>query len=179
VNAAGTRSTTILDVRHGGQVAMAGDGQVTLAETVVKRQARKIRRLYKDRVLVGFAGSAADSLALVERFEAKLEQFQGNVQKAAIELAREWRTDRVLRRLESVLVVADRENLLLVTGTGDVIVPDDGVLGIGSGGPYAAAAAKALVKHSTLSAEEVAREALLIAAELCVFTNDQLTVEVL
>jgi ATP-dependent HslUV protease subunit HslV len=158
---------------------MAGDGQVTLAETVVKRQARKIRRLYKDRVLVGFAGSAADSLALVERFEAKLEQFQGNVQKAAIELAREWRTDRVLRRLESVLVVADRENLLLVTGTGDVIVPDDGVLGIGSGGPYAAAAAKALVKHSTLSAEEVAREALLIAAELCVFTNDQLTVEVL
>jgi ATP-dependent HslUV protease subunit HslV len=158
---------------------MAGDGQVTLAETVVKRQARKIRRLYKDRVLVGFAGSAADSLALVERFEARLEQFQGNVQKAAIELAREWRTDRVLRRLESVLVVADRENLLLVTGTGDVIVPDDGVLGIGSGGPYAAAAAKALVKHSTLSAEEVAREALLIAAELCVFTNDQLTVEVL
>jgi ATP-dependent HslUV protease subunit HslV len=158
---------------------MAGDGQVTLAETVVKRQARKIRRLYKDQVLVGFAGSAADSLALVERFEAKLEQFQGNVQKAAIELAREWRTDRVLRRLESVLVVADRENLLLVTGTGDVIVPDDGVLGIGSGGPYAAAAAKALVKHSTLNAEEVAREALLIAAELCVFTNDQLTVEVL
>jgi ATP-dependent HslUV protease subunit HslV len=158
---------------------MAGDGQVTLAETVVKRQARKIRRLYQDRVLVGFAGSAADSLALVERFEAKLEQFQGNVQKAAIELAREWRTDRVLRRLESVLVVADRENLLLLTGTGDVIVPDDGVVGIGSGGPYAAAAAKALVKHSGLSAEEVAREALLIAAQLCVYTNDQLTVEVL
>ena len=158
---------------------MAGDGQVTLAETVVKRQARKIRRLYKDQVLVGFAGSAADSLALVERFEAKLEQFQGSVQKAAIELAREWRTDRVLRRLESVLVVADRENLLLLTGTGDVIVPDDGVVGIGSGGPYAAAAAKALVKHSGLSAEEVAREALLIAAQLCVYTNDQLTVEVL
>jgi len=158
---------------------MAGDGQVTLAETVVKRQARKIRRLYQDRVLVGFAGSAADSLALVERFEAKLEQFQGNVQKAAIELAREWRTDRALRRLESVLVVADRENLLLLTGTGDVIVPDDGVVGIGSGGPYAAAAAKALVKHSGLSAEEVAREALLIAAQLCVYTNDQLTVEVL
>lgn len=158
---------------------MAGDGQVTLAETVVKRQARKIRRLYQDRVLVGFAGSAADSLALVEHFEAKLEQFQGNVQKAAIELAREWRTDRALRRLESVLVVADRENLLLLTGTGDVIVPDDGVVGIGSGGPYAAAAAKALVKHSGLSAEEVAREALLIAAQLCVYTNDQLTVEVL
>jgi ATP-dependent HslUV protease subunit HslV len=174
-----TRSTTILAVRHRGQVAMAGDGQVTLAETVVKRQARKVRRLYKDQVLVGFAGSAADSLALVERFEAKLEQFQGNVQKAAIELARDWRTDRALRRLESVLVVADRENLLLVTGTGDVIVPDDGVVGVGSGGPYAAAAAKALIKHSGLSAEEVAREALGIAAQLCVYTNDQLTVEVL
>jgi ATP-dependent HslUV protease subunit HslV len=179
VTRAGTRSTTILAVRHGGQVAMAGDGQVTLSDTVVKRQARKIRRLYKDRVLVGFAGSAADSLALVERFEAKLDQFQGAVQKAAIELAREWRTDRALRRLESVLVVADQENLLLVTGTGDVIVPDDGVVGVGSGGPYAAAAAKALIKHSGLSAEEVAREALLIAAQLCVYTNDQLTVEVL
>lgn len=174
-----TRSTTILAVQHRGEVAVGGDGQVTLSDTVVKHRARKIRRLYKDRVLVGFAGSAADSLALVERFEAKLNEFQGNVPKAAIELAREWRTDRVLRRLESVLVVADREHLLLVTGTGDVISPDDGVVGIGSGGAYAAAAAKALVKHSQLSAEEIVREALDIAAGLCVYTNDQITVEVL
>ena len=173
------RSTTILAVHHQGQVAMAGDGQVTLSDTVVKHRAQKIRRLYKDRVLVGFAGSAADSLALVERFEAKLNEFQGNVPKAAIELARDWRTDRMLRRLESVLVVADREHLLLVTGTGDVISPDDGVVGIGSGGAYAAAAAKALVSHSQLAAEEIAREALTIAAHICVYTNEQITVEVL
>ncbi len=174
-----SRSTTIVAVHHQGQVAMAGDGQVTLSNTVVKHQARKIRRLYKDRVLVGFAGSAADSLALVERFEAKLNEFQGNVPKAAIELARDWRTDRMLRRLESVLVVADREHLLLVTGAGDVISPDDGVVGIGSGGAYAAAAAKALVKHGQLTAEEIAREALTIAAQICVYTNEQITVEVL
>jgi len=174
-----SRSTTIVAVQHQGQVAMAGDGQVTLSNTVVKHQARKIRRLYKDRVLVGFAGSAADSLALVERFEAKLNEFQGNVPKAAIELARDWRTDRILRRLESMLVVADQEHLLLVTGTGDVISPDDGVVGIGSGGPYAAAAAKALVKHGQLTAGEIVREALTIAAQLCVYTNEQITVEVL
>lgn len=152
---------------------------MTLSDTVVKHQARKVRRLYQDRVLVGFAGSAADSLALVERFEARLSEFQGNVPKAAIELAREWRTDRMLRRLESVLVVADREHLLLVTGTGDVISPDDGVVGVGSGGAYAAAAAKALLRHSQLTAEEIVREALGIAAGLCVYTNDQITVEVL
>ena len=174
-----SRSTTIVAVQHQGQVAMAGDGQVTLSNTVVKHQARKIRRLYKDRVLVGFAGSAADSLDLVERFEAKLNEFQGNVPKAAIELARDWRTDRILRRLESMLVVADQEHLLLVTGTGDVISPDDGVVGIGSGGPYAAAAAKALVKHGQLTAGEIVREALTIAAQLCVYTNEQITVEVL
>jgi len=174
-----TRSTTILAVRRGDRVAMAGDGQVTISETVVKQQARKLRRLYKDQVLVGFAGGAADSLALVERFEAKLDEFQGNVPKAAIELAREWRSDRVLRRLESMLVVADREHLLVVTGTGDVIAPDDGVVGIGSGGAYAAAAAKALVSHTELPAAQIAEVALKIAAQLCVYTNDQITVEVL
>jgi len=172
-------ATTILAVRHRGQIAMAGDGQVTLSDTVVKHQAHKLRRLYKDQVLVGFAGSAADSLALVERFEAKLNEFQGNVPKAAIELARDWRTDRMLRRLESMLVVADRENLLLVTGSGDVIAPDDGVVGVGSGGTCAAAAAKALIHHSNLSAKEIVEAALGIAAQLCVYTNDQITVELL
>ena len=174
-----TRSTTIVAVRRGGEVAVAGDGQVTVSDSVVKHQAHKLRRLYKDQVLVGFAGAAADSLALVERFEAKLQENQGNVPKAAIELARDWRTDRMLRRLESMLVVADRENLLLVTGTGDVIAPDDGCLAIGSGGPYAAAAAKALMRHTELSAREIAEAALTIAAELCVYTNDQITMEVL
>jgi len=174
-----THSTTILAVDHQGRVAMAGDGQVTVSDTIVKHRAQKLRRLYKDRVLVGFAGAAADSLALVERFEGKLNEYQGNVPKAAIELARDWRTDRILRRLESMLVVADRENLLLVSGNGDVITPDDGVVAIGSGGAYAAAAAKALIKHADMAAEEVVRAAMAVAAGLCVYTNEQITVEVL
>jgi len=171
------RSTTILAVRHKGVVAMGGDGQVTLGETAVKHTAKKIRRLHEGKVLVGFAGSTADSLALVERFEGKLKDFQGSVPRAATELAKEWRTDRVLRRLESLLAVADRENLLLISGGGDVIAPDDGVVGIGSGGAAATAAARALVRHSDLEAPQIVEEALKIAAEICVFTNDRIYVE--
>ncbi len=171
------RSTTILAVSHKGVVAMGGDGQVTLGETAVKHTAKKIRRLHEGKVLVGFAGSTADSLALVERFEGKLKDFQGSVPRAATELAKEWRTDRVLRRLESLLAVADRENLLLISGGGDVIAPDDGVVGIGSGGAAATAAARALVRHSDLEAPQIVEEALKIAAEICVFTNDRIYVE--
>ena len=171
------RSTTILAVRHKGVVAMGGDGQVTLGETAVKHTAKKIRRLHEGKVLVGFAGSTADSLALVERFEGKLKDFQGSVPRAATELAKEWRTDRVLRRLESLLAVADEENLLLISGGGDVIAPDDGVVGIGSGGAAATAAARALVRHSHLDAPQIVEQALKIAAEICVFTNDRIYVE--
>jgi len=171
------RSTTILAVRHKGVVAMGGDGQVTLGETAVKHTAKKIRRLHEGKVLVGFAGSTADSLALVERFEGKLKDFQGSVPRAATELAKEWRTDRVLRRLESLLAVADEENLLLISGGGDVIAPDDGVVGIGSGGAAATAAARALVRHSDLDAPQIVEQALKIAAEICVFTNDRIYVE--
>ena len=171
------RSTTILAVRHKGVVAMGGDGQVTLGETAVKHTAKKIRRLHEGKVLVGFAGSTADSLALVERFEGKLKDFQGSVPRAATELAKEWRTDRVLRRLESLLAVADEENLLLISGGGDVIAPDDGVVGIGSGGAAATAAARALVRHSDLDAPQIVEKALKIAAEICVFTNDRIYVE--
>jgi len=171
------RSTTILAVRHKGVVAMGGDGQVTLGETAVKHTAKKIRRLHDGKVLVGFAGSTADSLALVERFEGKLKDFQGSVPRAATELAKEWRTDRVLRRLESLLAVADEENLLLISGGGDVIAPDDGVVGIGSGGAAATAAARALVRHSHLDAPQIVEQALKIAAEICVFTNDHIYVE--
>ncbi len=171
------RSTTILAVRHKGVVAMGGDGQVTLGETAVKHTARKIRRLHDGKVLVGFAGSTADSLALVERFEGKLKDFQGSVPRAATELAKEWRTDRVLRRLESLLAVADKDNLLLISGGGDVIAPDDGVIGIGSGGAAATAAARALVRHSDLEAPRIVEEALKIAAEICVYTNDNIFIE--
>jgi ATP-dependent HslUV protease subunit HslV len=170
-------STTILSVRHAGRVAIGGDGQVTLNNTVVKHQARKIRRLYNDQVAVGFAGSTADAFALLERFEAKLKDFQGNVPRAATELAKEWRTDRVLRRLESLLVVVDKQHSLLISGGGDVIVPDDGVIGIGSGGPLAVAAARALVAHSSLDAPTIVETALRITAGLCVYTNDQIYVE--
>jgi len=172
-----TRSTTILTVRHNGQVAIGGDGQVTLNETVVKQKARKIRRLYDDKVAVGFAGSTADAFALLERFEAKLKDFQGNVPRAATELAKEWRTDRVLRRLESLLAVVDRDHSLLLSGLGDVIVPDDGIIGIGSGGAVATAAARALVGHSALDAKAIVEEALKIAADICVFTNHEIYVE--
>ena len=172
-----TRSTTILSVRHQGRVAIGGDGQVTLGDTVVKHQAKKIRRLYDDKVAVGFAGSTADAFSLLERFEVKLKDFQGNVPRAATELAKEWRTDRVLRRLESLLAVVDKQHSLLISGSGDVIVPDDGIIGIGSGGAIATAAARALVAHSDLDAPAIVREALRIAADLCVYTNDQIHVE--
>lgn len=171
------RGTTILAVRHRGQAAMGGDGQVTLGAVVLKSDARKIRRLYQGQVLVGFAGSAADGLALLERFEAKLQDHQGSVPRAAVELAKEWRTDRVLRRLDAMLVAMDRESLLLISGTGEVLQPEDNVIGIGSGGAYAVAAARALVRHSGLSAAEIVRTALEIAADLCIYTNRQIVVE--
>lgn len=171
--------TTILAVRHGGHTAVAGDGQVSFGETIVKRGARKIRRLHGGQVLAGFAGSAADSLALFARFESKLEEHRGSLERAAVELAREWRTDRMLRRLEAFLLVADRDATFLLSGSGDVIAPDDGLLAVGSGGAYALAAARALVAHSTLEAGELAKEALRIAASICVYTNDAILVETL
>jgi ATP-dependent HslUV protease subunit HslV len=171
------RGTTILAVRHQGHVVMAGDGQVSLGDRIMKHKARKVRRMTGDRVLAGFAGSAADAFALFARFEAKLEEFSGNLPRAAVELAKDWRTDRALRRLEAVMAVADREQSLILSGTGDIIEPDDGIIGIGSGGGYAAAAARALVGHSTLSARQIAGEAMRIAASLCVYTNEQVTIE--
>lgn len=156
---------------------MGGDGLVTLGETIVKQRASKIRKLADSKVLVGFAGASADAFALMERFEGMLKKYQNNVPRAAVELAKEWRTDRVLRRLESLLVVADKDNLLLISGSGDVIEPDDGVIGIGSGGQYAAAIAKALIKHSSLSAKEIVNEALQIASEVCVYTNNKIQIE--
>lgn len=173
------RSTTILTVRRQDQVALGGDGQVTLGNSVVKADATKIRRLLGGDVLVGFAGGAADAFALLERFETKLKDHPGNVPRAATELAKEWRTDRVLRRLEALMAVVDREHTLLVSGTGDVIQPTDGILGIGSGGNYAVAAAQALVQHTSLSAEQVVREALLIAGQIDIYTNQNIGVEVL
>src|SRR5215510_9028107 len=171
------RSTTILSVRHRGRVVMAGDGQVTVGQTIMKRNARKIRRLYQDRVLAGFAGAGADALTLCERSEAKLGQVNGNLRRAAVELAKDWRTDRLLRRLEALLVVADRESSLVVSGTGDVIEPEDGLCAIGSGGNFALAAARALVRHSPLDARGVVENSLRIAAGICVYTNDQLVIE--
>ena len=173
-------ATTILSVRRGGEVAVGGDGQVTMGETVVKADARKIRRLgEKGEVLCGFAGGAADAFALMERFEAKLKDSSGNIRKAAVDLAKAWRMDRALRRLESLLVVAGAEASLIITGSGDVIEPADGLIGIGSGGAYARSAAAALLKHTDLPAAEVVREALKIAAEVCIYTNDRIHVEVL
>ena len=171
------RSTTILAVRHQGRVAMAGDGQVSLGDRIMKHTARKVRRMAGDQVLAGFAGSAADAFALFARFEAKLEEYSGNLPRAAVEMAKDWRTDRVLRRLEAIMAVADREHSLILSGTGDIIEPDDGIIGNGSGGGYAAAAARALVAHSTLSAQQIAGEAMRIAASLCVYTNEQVTIE--
>jgi ATP-dependent HslUV protease subunit HslV len=172
-----TRSTTIICVRKDGKVAMAGDGQVTLGDTVIKHGARKIRRLYQDRILAAFAGSSADSFALFSRFESKLEQYHGNLSRAAVELARDWRTDKSLRHLEAVMIVADEKLTFLISGTGDLIEPDDGLLGIGSGGAYALAAARALTGFSNLGAREIAEEALKIAAGICIYTNTSLTVE--
>lgn len=172
-----TRSTTILTVRREGQVAMGGDGQVTMGNTVVKADAVKIRRLVDDRVLVGFAGAAADAFALMERFEAKLKDHPANLPRAATELAKEWRTDRALRRLDALMAVANADHTLLVSGTGDVIQPSDGILGIGSGGNYALAAARALAKHTELGAAEIVRRSLEIAGEICVFSNNNLVIE--
>jgi ATP-dependent HslUV protease subunit HslV len=172
------RSTTILAVRHRGQVAIGGDGQVTLGAVVMKGDAHKIRRLQGGKVVVGFAGAAADSFALLERFEAKLKDYQGSVPRAATELAKDWRMDRMLRRLEAMMIAVDKEHLLLVSGTGDVIQPTDGVAAIGSGGAYALAAARALMSHSQLGAKEIVTTALGIAADLCIYTNRNIEVEV-
>ncbi|MDK2926227.1 MAG: ATP-dependent HslUV protease, peptidase subunit HslV [Bacillota bacterium] len=170
--------TTIVAVRRGGHVAMAGDGQVTFGNnTIMKQGARKVRRLHGGSVVAGFAGSVADAMTLFEKFETKLEEYHGNLQRAAVELAKEWRLDRMLRRLEALLIVADSERLLIISGSGEVIEPDDEVAAVGSGGPYALAAARALLRHTQLSAREVAEEALRIAAGICVYTNDQITVE--
>ena len=172
------RSTTILTVRHKNAVVMAGDGQVSVGQTVMKRGARKVRRLYNDRVLTGFAGSTADALTLYDKFEAKLQEFNGSLRRAAVELAKDWRTDRMLRRLEAMLVVADAESSLLISGSGDVIEPDDGVLAIGSGGNYALAAARALTRNAPeLTARQIAEAAMRVAAEICVYTNEQFVFE--
>ena len=171
------RSTTVLSVRHKGCVVMAGDGQVTFGDTVVKQGARKIRRLYNDQILAGFAGSAADSFALFSRFESKLEQYRGNLERSAVELAKDWRTDRFLRRLEAMLIVLDREATFLLSGNGDLIEPDDGVIAIGSGGAYALAAAKALARHTELDAKAIAEHAMGIAASICIYTNGNVTIE--
>lgn len=170
-------ATTILAVRHRDHAVLAGDGQVTLGNTVVKQRARKIRRLYNETILAGFAGSAADSFALFARFEAKLEQYRGNLERSAVELARDWRTDRILRRLEAMLIVLDRKSTFLLSGTGDLIEPDEGIVGIGSGGSFAQAAALGLARHSELGARAIAEEAMKIAAGLCIYTNGHLTVE--
>ena len=170
-------ATTILAVRHQDRTVLAGDGQVTLGNTVVKQGGRKIRRLYNESILAGFAGSAADSFALFARFESKLEQYRGNLERSAVELARDWRTDRLLRRLEAMMIVADRKSTFLLSGTGDLIEPDDGIVAVGSGGPFAMAAARALARHSSLSARQIAEEAMTIAADICIYTNSHLTIE--
>jgi ATP-dependent HslUV protease subunit HslV len=171
------RHTTILGLRVGNKAAIGGDGQVTVGETVMKQNARKVRKLFKGEVLVGFAGGAADALTLFEKFESKLDEFKGNVERAVVELAKDWRTDKILRRLEAQLAVVSPEYTFLVSGTGDIIEPDDGIVAIGSGGPYALAACRALMKHSKLEPRELVRESLGIAASICVFTNDNIVIE--
>ena len=171
------RSTTILSVRHKGRVVVAGDGQVSLGNTVIKHNARKVRRLYEDQVVCGFAGATADAFSLFDRLESRLEQYNGNLMRAAVELTKEWRTDRMLRRLEAMLIAVDKERSLLISGTGDVIEPDTGVLAIGSGGPYAHAAALALVTKSDLEAEEICRTAMEIAGSICIYTNQHILME--
>jgi ATP-dependent HslUV protease subunit HslV len=171
--------TTILSVRRGRRVALGGDGQVTLGNVVIKASARKVRRLHHDRILAGFAGGTADAFTLFERFEAKLEKHQGNLMRSAVELAKDWRTDRILRRLEAMLAVADRETSLIITGSGDVLEPEYGLVAIGSGGPFAHAAARALLENSNMPPEEIIRKALAIAGDLCIYTNQQHVIEVL
>jgi len=171
------RSTTVLCVRRNGSVVMAGDGQVTLGEAVIKHTAKKIRRLYQDKILAGFAGSTADAFSLFSRFEGKLEQYHGNVGRAAVELAKDWRTDKFLRHLEALLLVSDKEQTFLLSGQGDVIEPDGGIAAIGSGGPYAQSAAQALAEHTQLTARQIAEEAMKIAGKMCIYTNDKVTIE--
>ena len=171
------KGTTILVVRRGSQVVVAGDGQVTMGDTVLKHQARKVRRLFQGKVIAGFAGTTGDAFTLFERFEAKLEQYGGNLRRAAVELAKDWRTDRMLRRLEALLAAVDQDNSLVISGNGDVIEPDDGLLAIGSGGPQALAAARALARHTDLSARQIAEAAMAITAEICVYTNDHFVFE--
>jgi ATP-dependent HslUV protease subunit HslV len=171
------RSTTVLCVRRNGSVVLAGDGQVTLGEGIIKHTAKKIRRLYQDKILAGFAGSTADAFSLFSRFEAKLEQYHGNIGRGAVELAKDWRTDKFLRHLEALLLVADKEQTFLLSGQGDVIEPDGGIAAIGSGGPYAQAAALALAEHTQLSARQIAEEAMKIAGKMCIYTNDKVTIE--
>lgn len=170
-------ATTIICVRHKGEMAMAGDGQVSMGQTILKQTAKKIRKLNKDKVLAGFAGATSDAFALFARFEIKLEEYRGNLSRAAIELAKDWRLDKALRRLEALMIVADKESSFLISGTGDVVEPDDGIIAIGSGGPFALAAARALISHTELSAKEIAMEAMRISAGICVYTNDQVMVE--
>jgi len=170
-------ATTVICVRRDGEVAMAGDGQVTVGNTVMKHGATKVRRLYHDKIIAGFAGSAADAFALFSRFEAKLEEYRGNMERSVVELAKDWRLDKYLRQLQAFLIVANNEKAYLISGTGDLIQPDDGILAIGSGGPYALAAARALVAHTPMSARDVAVEALRIASSICIYTNDNITVE--
>lgn len=171
------RSTTVLCVRRNGSVVLAGDGQVTLGEGIIKHNARKIRRLYQDKILAGFAGSTADAFTLFSRFESKLEQFHGNLGRAAVELAKDWRTDKAMRHLEALLLVSDREQTFLLSGQGDVIEPDGGIAAIGSGGPYAQAAAEALAEHTQLNARQIAEEAMKIAGKMCIYTNEKVTIE--
>jgi len=171
------RATTILCIRHKGQIAIAGDGQVTMGQTVLKQKANKIRRLYNDKIIAGFSGATSDAFALFSRFESKLEEYRGNLSRAAIELAKEWRMDKALRQLEALLIVADKDRSFLISGTGDVIEPDDGILAIGSGGPYALAVARALIRHTKLSSKEIALEALKITSDICIYTNNQIIVE--
>jgi ATP-dependent HslUV protease subunit HslV len=171
------RGTTIICIRHKGKVAIAGDGQVTLGDTVLKKKANKIRTLYKGKVVAGFSGATSDAFALFSRFEAKLEEYHGNLPRAAIELAKDWRLDRSLRRLEALLIVADKENSFLISGTGDIVEPDDGIIAIGSGGTFALAAARALLKHTQLSAKELVLEAMKVSADICIYTNDKISIE--
>lgn len=171
------KGTTILAIKHKGEVAISGDGQISVGNTIMKNNTKKIRKIYNDKVLTGFAGASADAITLFEKFEQKIEELHGNLPKAVISLAKEWRTDKILRKLEAILIVADKEHIFIVSGTGDIIEPDDNIAAIGSGGPYALAAAKALVKYSNLSAYEIALESLQIAASICIYTNDKITVE--
>ncbi len=171
------KGTTIIGIRHNGKIAIGGDGQVTFEETILKQNAKKLRRLYHDTILAGFAGASADAFALFDRFETKIEEFRGNLPRAAVELAKEWRLDKYLRRLEALLAVVDKEHALIISGNGDVIEPDDGIIAIGSGGPYALAAARALVQFSNLTAKEIVQKSLQIASSICIFTNDKIVIE--